>query len=182
MLILLVFLRELEYCQGVVFLTSNRAGHIDEAVKSRVHVAIYYPPLSDASLETIWGNNLQRLKKMSNAKRKTKFQKGKHDIKQKSLEFIKDHNLMEVCNGRTIRNVCHVALSLAEDASSSEHGTINLDWDPYFRDALETWRAFEEYMVDTRGGISDSRRAMESGIRADHSGKHYSLRDLRTIF
>lgn len=83
-----------------------------------------------------------------------------------SMDFIKNNNLMEVCNGRTIRNICHVALSMAESSSKSEHGTIHLDWDPYFKEALETWRGFETYMTEVKG-VSDSKWAREHGIRAD---------------
>lgn len=40
-----VFLRILEYYEGILFLASNRVGVFSEAFKSRIHVALYYPPL-----------------------------------------------------------------------------------------------------------------------------------------
>lgn len=43
-----VFLRVLEYYNGLLFLTTNRVGTIDEAFKSRIHLSLYYvsiPPL-----------------------------------------------------------------------------------------------------------------------------------------
>lgn len=41
-----VFLRVLEYYNGLLFLTTNRVGTIDEAFKSRIHLSLYYvsPP------------------------------------------------------------------------------------------------------------------------------------------
>jgi len=36
-----VFLRILEYYSGILFLTTNRVGTIDEAFKSRIHVSLY---------------------------------------------------------------------------------------------------------------------------------------------
>lgn len=38
-----VFLRSLEYYAGVLFLTTNRVGSIDQAFKSRIHLSVYYP-------------------------------------------------------------------------------------------------------------------------------------------
>jgi SpoVK/Ycf46/Vps4 family AAA+-type ATPase len=40
-----VFLRTLEYYDGILILTSNRVGTFDEAFKSRIQVALHYPNL-----------------------------------------------------------------------------------------------------------------------------------------
>lgn len=37
-----VFLRVLEYYNGLLFLTTNRVGAVDEAFKSRIHLSLYY--------------------------------------------------------------------------------------------------------------------------------------------
>lgn len=36
-----VFLRALEFYSGILFLTTNRVGTIDEAFKSRIHISLY---------------------------------------------------------------------------------------------------------------------------------------------
>jgi hypothetical protein len=41
-----VFLRSLEYYEGILFLTTNRVGVIDPAFKSRVQMFLFYPKLS----------------------------------------------------------------------------------------------------------------------------------------
>jgi len=41
-----VFLRVLEYYSGILFLTTNRVGTLDEAFKSRIHLSLYYPSLN----------------------------------------------------------------------------------------------------------------------------------------
>jgi SpoVK/Ycf46/Vps4 family AAA+-type ATPase len=41
-----VFLRMLEYHEGIVVLTSNRVGTFDEALKSRVQLALHYENLT----------------------------------------------------------------------------------------------------------------------------------------
>ncbi|CAG9981746.1 unnamed protein product [Clonostachys byssicola] len=49
-----VFLRMMEYFQGVLFLTTNRKEDFDDAFKSRIHVTITYPELSDTAQAAIW--------------------------------------------------------------------------------------------------------------------------------
>jgi len=51
-----VMLRLLEYHQGVLFLTTNRASNIDPAVRSRITVALRYAALSVEGREAVWGN------------------------------------------------------------------------------------------------------------------------------
>ena len=40
-----VFLRELEYYQGIIFLTTNRVSQIDDAIASRIHLPLKYKSL-----------------------------------------------------------------------------------------------------------------------------------------
>lgn len=51
-----VFLRLLEYHQGVLFLTTNRLTAIDEAFSSRISVALYYDALDEAARRQVWKN------------------------------------------------------------------------------------------------------------------------------
>ncbi|OBT83812.1 hypothetical protein VE02_05515 [Pseudogymnoascus sp. 03VT05] len=51
-----VFLRILEYYEGILILTSNRVGTFDEAFKSRIQVAIHYKDLTRISKKKIWQN------------------------------------------------------------------------------------------------------------------------------
>lgn len=43
---IMMFLRMLEYYRGIMFLTTNRVNDFDEAMQSRIHLAIRYPLLS----------------------------------------------------------------------------------------------------------------------------------------
>ncbi|CZR60280.1 uncharacterized protein PAC_10176 [Phialocephala subalpina] len=54
-----VFLRVLEYYSGILFLTTNRVGILDEAFESRIHVSLYYPPLSKEQTLAIFEVNIQ---------------------------------------------------------------------------------------------------------------------------
>ncbi|MCJ1417352.1 hypothetical protein MMC32_003695 [Xylographa parallela] len=56
-----IFLRLLEYYQGIMFLTTNRVEAIDAAFESRIDVALNYEELSVASRRQIWYNFVMRL-------------------------------------------------------------------------------------------------------------------------
>jgi AAA+ superfamily predicted ATPase len=49
-----IFLRMLEYYEGILFLTTNRAEHIDPAFESRIHLSITYKELDISSRWHIW--------------------------------------------------------------------------------------------------------------------------------
>lgn len=57
----IVFLRALDYFQGILFFTTNRVGQFDEAFLSRIHVAIGYDPLDDYAREQIWDTFFKKL-------------------------------------------------------------------------------------------------------------------------
>ena len=56
-----VFLRVLEYYDGILLLTSNRVGTFDEAFKSRIQLALHYDSLDQNQREQIWTNFINRL-------------------------------------------------------------------------------------------------------------------------
>ncbi|OOF97995.1 hypothetical protein ASPCADRAFT_3058 [Aspergillus carbonarius ITEM 5010] len=49
-----VFLRQLEYYRGMMFLTSNRVSDFDPAFESRIHLTIHYPALDVGSRLHVW--------------------------------------------------------------------------------------------------------------------------------
>lgn len=54
-----IFLRLLEYHNGVLFLTTNRLSCIDEAFSSRISVALHYSDLDENARRQIWATFLQ---------------------------------------------------------------------------------------------------------------------------
>ncbi|KAK7192864.1 hypothetical protein DPSP01_013159 [Paraphaeosphaeria sporulosa] len=56
-----IFLRVLEYYEGILFLTTNRIANIDPAFQSRIHVSMSYPALTASSRRTIWANFVEGL-------------------------------------------------------------------------------------------------------------------------
>lgn len=57
------FLRALEYFKGVLFLTTNRVGHFDEAFISRINMTIYYRPFNEQQRRELWESYFRKLQK-----------------------------------------------------------------------------------------------------------------------
>ena len=53
-----VFLRVLEYYEGMMFMTTNRVSAFDAAFRSRIHINMDYPPLNTAARKSIWSSFL----------------------------------------------------------------------------------------------------------------------------
>jgi SpoVK/Ycf46/Vps4 family AAA+-type ATPase len=58
-----IFLRTLEYYQGILFLTTNRVGTFDEAFLSRIDVPVYFPALNAESRVSLWSTFIRKLEK-----------------------------------------------------------------------------------------------------------------------
>ncbi|KAK4213819.1 hypothetical protein QBC37DRAFT_285202 [Rhypophila decipiens] len=111
-----VFLRQLEYYSGILFLTTNRPGTIDEAFKSRIHVSLRYPGIDLQSTRQMWENILHRLEKENETAEITV-----HFKKPILLKFAEQHYKKRVAsqscwNGRQIRNAFQTALALGHAA------------------------------------------------------------------
>ena len=92
-----IFLRVLEYYEGILFLTSNRVSTFDDAFKSRIHVPLKYNDLTVESRKKIWKNFL-----------------GKLDDSVQMNEEGYDGLAQANINGRQIKNVIRTAKSLAQ--------------------------------------------------------------------
>lgn len=57
-----IFLRRLEYYQGILILTTNRIAQCDAAFESRVHISIQYPDLNESTRRKIWTTFLRKLR------------------------------------------------------------------------------------------------------------------------
>ncbi|MCJ1385305.1 hypothetical protein MMC17_008427 [Xylographa soralifera] len=98
-----VFLRVLEYYEGILVLTSNRVGTFDEAFKSRIQLALHYPTLGPFQRLRIWETFIQRLES---------FGDDAVDIAdlRDHLEDLKEEKM----NGGQIRNAITMARQYAE--------------------------------------------------------------------
>ncbi|KAF4977276.1 hypothetical protein FZEAL_6164 [Fusarium zealandicum] len=55
-----IFLRTLEYYEGILFLTTNRVKNMDPAFQSRIHMSLEYANLDRAAREAVWRGFLSR--------------------------------------------------------------------------------------------------------------------------
>lgn len=115
-----VFLRVLEYYSGVLFLTTNRSGALDEAVKSRVHLSLLYPHLGYNETMSLFKMNIERLEQIEQETAKITGREvmnievnGIMDFAQKHYEKFAGDLEDSRWNGRQIRNAFQIAASLA---------------------------------------------------------------------
>jgi hypothetical protein len=94
-----VFLRLLERHQGVMFLTTNRMEHMDEAFRSRISAVVEYKALDKSKRHKVWNNLLNAA-----------------SIK------LSDEVINKLCdvemNGRQIKNVIRMSQCLAKENTS----------------------------------------------------------------
>ncbi|OHW89478.1 AAA family ATPase [Colletotrichum incanum] len=107
-----------DYYPGILFLTTNRVGAIDDAFRSRLHLTLYYPKLLEKQSTKIWKNNIGKLKEVNEQRVK----RGQQPIKYDKREIIKwaSTNWESLqWNGRQIRNAFQTAIALAEFKAQS---------------------------------------------------------------
>ena len=148
-----VFLRIVEYYDGILILTSNRVGHFDEAFKSRIQLSLHYKSLTMEQRNQIWINSFKHLH-ISNA-----CDMDYDDIMWHIGDLAK-HQL----NGREIRNVITTARSL------SKHKNAKLNY-KYLNQVISVTREFDQYLLEVKrakglnGGTIDDEIAREDGKR-----------------
>ncbi|KAJ5935487.1 hypothetical protein N7466_005034 [Penicillium verhagenii] len=176
-----VFLRELEYFDGVLFLTTNLPGGIDEAFKSRIHITLYYPHLNEKHTKEIWKVNMDRLK-IIEEQRASMNNEPPLTINERGIrKFAKNHfrNNMDGkgrWNGRQIRNAFLIASALAqfEKAKPGVATTPSTDLDDpsfdinprHFDVVAKASLGFEEYLAEAKGRLA-SEIMFQRGQRAD---------------
>ncbi|KAI9665897.1 MAG: hypothetical protein M1821_003832 [Bathelium mastoideum] len=140
-----IFLRMLEYYEGILILTSNRVGTFDEAFRSRIHIALHYEDLKPRARRQVWSNLLARLER-------TEEGENMDEIRDR-LDELANHKL----NGREIRN----ALSNARQLASHESKSMGLE---HLELAIKTANDFGKYLRDFHGH-SDNDWARETKKR-----------------
>ncbi|KAI4178841.1 MAG: hypothetical protein LQ346_007337 [Caloplaca aetnensis] len=143
-----VFLRVLEFYSGILFLTTNKVGHFDEAFKSRIHVSLYYPALDKRSTLKIWKMNLERL---------SKSKKALHTEADEIYEYAKKHYKelyrkgKTTWNGRQIKNAFQTAIALAEFDANKAQGKPVLTLE-HFKVVAQASEDFDDYLSRLHGG------------------------------
>jgi hypothetical protein len=163
-----------------LFLTTNRVGALDEAVKSRITWISYYPPLNWKQTREIWKANIKRVKKANK----------NLDVDENGIiKYAKNHyneSLTQgtVWNGRRIQNAFKVAIALAhweayskeerdqleqaisvaDDDNCHHHSALSAN---HFRIYAAETKAFDIY-TQSATGFNDAERAYNAMERDDN--------------
>ncbi|KAI9860340.1 MAG: hypothetical protein M1813_006229 [Trichoglossum hirsutum] len=146
-----VFLRALEYYDGILILTSNRVGTFDEAFKSRIQLALHYENLTASQRRKIWRNFMNRLKAI--------------DEPNVDFDDILDHLddlSKEDMNGREIRNAITTARQLAQFKDKPFCYS-------HLKHVIKVSRKFGKYLNDLRDGLTDDDLKREGGLRLSYN-------------
>ena len=154
----------MEYFQGLLFLTTNRVGQIDDAFISRVHVAISYKALDAEDRARIWNGFFRKL---------VRERAGKIQIAPDAKKWVLSTTDKEQAdlNGRDIRNALQTAITLAEFEAEEDP-----DFDAklaivvtksHFEKVLAMSNKFHAYITSIRKE-DEKKRAAGRGDRNDY--------------
>lgn len=166
-----VFLRVLEYYEGILILTSNRVGTFDEAFKSRILLSLHYENLTEGQRTQIWTNMFRRLEDIGiddkdgvsaptePGSRKRKIRDGANTV---GIDFVEVNCYIrelakEELNGRQIRNIITTARQLAtfrNEQMKYQH----------LKHVIEVSSKFDKYLEKVQG-LSDDQFARDEGFR-----------------
>lgn len=180
-----VFLRCIEYYRGILFLTTNRVGHFDDAFVSRIHVIIYYDKLGLDDRKRIWKQFFDKLND----------ERVDFLVTKRAKSYIFDDEIM--CqmewNGREIRNgtsslrskaalqatnaflriAFQTAVALAEfryleDPNKTDEDCPTLDQRD-FEEVGNMMRQFKDYLVGVHGADEHGRAFLGRARRDDRN-------------
>jgi SpoVK/Ycf46/Vps4 family AAA+-type ATPase len=115
-----IFLRELEYFKGILFLTTNLAQSLDSAFRSRVNIHLLFTPLAPDARMVLWRKFMERLPPLKvqpvQVQAQAQAEAGADGVADapaaarstRVLDYIDDEDLKELAqwdlNGREIKN------------------------------------------------------------------------------
>ncbi|KAI1855055.1 hypothetical protein JX265_012410 [Neoarthrinium moseri] len=163
-----IFLRQLEYFQGILFLTTNRVETFDDAFQSRIHIALRYDELDTKAKKAIFKIFIDRVRaQVSEAQKPAPLTKsdingsGSGQVSAKTPDSKKalgcvdftdeDYNTLarHTLNGRQIKNTVRTAQALAVQRGeplSMKHITQFLDVLQSFERDLKGGTGYQDAM------------------------------------
>lgn len=139
-----IFLRLLEYFQGILFLTTNRVETFDSAFVSRIHLSLRFQDLTTKAKRTVWKLFIERVRQQEGME----------------VENITEIDLTDLArrdvNGRQIKNLVRAAQALA----IHEEKPLSM---VHIRRVIDVAESFEN---DLRGGtgFTDAMRSKSRSI------------------
>lgn len=162
-----VFLRVLEYYPGIIFLTTNQPGYIDDAFISRFHLCVEYKPMDPKARTGVWRNFLHKHHKEQEALTETQ---PRTNIMPDIENYVTTNaDVVEFClNGRDIRNAFQAAVTVAYDRTESASrgcafNKVELKIAD-FEKVIANKKAFHDYISNLEGQ-TEADRAFARGAR-----------------
>lgn len=134
-----IFLRLLEYFQGILFLTTNRVETFDAAFVSRIHLSLRFQNLNTKAKRTVWKLFIERVKNQESMQVASISEQDYNDLSRREV------------NGRQIKNLVRAAQALAV------HEDVPLSM-AHIKRVIDVAESFE---MDLKGGTgySDAMRS-----------------------
>lgn len=131
---------------GILILTSNRVGILDEAFKSRIQLNLRYKTLEWDQRLQIWKNFLKRLQRLEQEKLRDADKISPAPHPGYGVEFQEISNEIEVLakaelNGRQIRN----AISTARELATYQREPMGLK---HLKIVIKEAEKFDEYLLE----------------------------------
>lgn len=171
--LVIVFLRKLEYYNGILFLTTNRIGKLDSALTSRIHLILHYKRLGLAETDSIFRINIKRLQQAEQQHHEVSGEPPLFIMEKDILRFAADHYSKHpkgkgAWNGRQIRNAFIVAASVARyEAEQLGHDGCQPQLRySHFQEVEKLTREYDRFRAHVLGG-DDSHRARLNEERDD---------------
>lgn len=160
-----VILNCLDSFGGLLFLTSNKVGTLDESFRARMTLSLFVDHLDDTRRGVVWKTLLRQATEESNNQIR---------FSAAATKFLQTDQIHSVdWNGHEIVSCFQTATSIAmleakESPSFAEDTAVIVDVD-HFKEALNRTFAFRAY-INSVEGVSDSMRAKTSRMRNDFFG------------
>ncbi|TPX09358.1 uncharacterized protein E0L32_009402 [Thyridium curvatum] len=189
-----IFLRTMEYYQGILFLTTNRVGVIDEAVSSRVHFSVDFPDLDLGQTLALFDMNIDRSEKIAEQRAmitgEPKLVIRGDELRQFAIEpFQRSREQITWWNGRQIRNAFQIATSLAYETKGDSEGSAPYLGRRHFEQiekAIEDLKTYRETIfrkTDSELAAQREERAgrpLMSDMPSPHHGRQQHWQDSRS--
>lgn len=115
-----VFLRNLEYCEAIMFLTTNRVKTFDNAIISRMHMMLAYPDVGFDARKSVWNGFIGKahtLQGPAEVSAKALKDLAKKELNARQVSRVVYHSLSRTDHSQ-IKNVVATAHALASKEQS----------------------------------------------------------------
>ena len=160
------FLHALEYYPGMIFITTNRPGDLDDAFISRFHLILQYQSLSNESRRDIWLKFFEKLETDQENLSDNDTRVVVHGSVQNYIMTDPHLQALEM-NGRDIRNAFHASIKMAINRAALlkvPPKKIKLEAQDV-RCVIENKYAFRQFLENVHIGKSEEQRAFDQGLR-----------------